>query len=144
LTISGEFTFSIRDKKLNFYDITSSLNLEPTQIIKKGQYLNKFTKAPFDIWLYKREIIEYNDYEFDSLQILLEELLPHSKVINEFKEVYDDVSINCYFRSDMGQIGFELPLNIISKLNRLDLNLNFHILSYGGVEASYDDGSDSL
>ncbi|MGM0878269.1 MAG: DUF4279 domain-containing protein [Bacillota bacterium] len=145
MTISGEFTFSIRDENLDFFDINNRLKLEPTKIIKKGQGLNNtLGTAPYDIWLYKSKIRENDHDEFDRLEILLEELSPYSNYIKEFKEKYEDVSINCYFRSDMGQIGFEIPSNVIRNLVTLDLKLNFHILSYGEVESPQEADNNEL
>ena len=60
--------------------------------------------------------------------------MPYSIYIKEISRRYNQVAINCFLRSDMGQIGFEITSEVMHKLNNIGTSMNFHILSYGCVE----------
>jgi hypothetical protein len=129
LNITGEITFRISGKKLDFIEIQKNININPTKIIKKDQYIVGNKRAPYDIWLYEKK----TNGDFKGLRELLDEILPFSLFIKRLKKNCFEVSLDCYFRSDYGQIGFELFPDIIDTLNELGLGINFHILSFGGV-----------
>ncbi|QVK19277.1 DUF4279 domain-containing protein [Mycoplasmatota bacterium] len=132
MDISGSFVFSIKDKKLNFKDIEDNLHIEPTKIIKNGQMVGKLKnyEAPYDIWSFEINIIDYKNI-FNDLLNLLELLNPYSEYIKEISFDNKNVTIDCYLRSNYGQIGFQMNNKIFKKLVDLGLSLNFHILSYG-------------
>ncbi|MBP0727354.1 DUF4279 domain-containing protein [Bacillus sp. RG28] len=135
MEISGSFTFRIIDTNLDFNKIKQKIGLIPTKVIKKGQKIGKLANidAPYDIWSYEIKIDNEED-PFIHLIDLLNNLLPYSKYIKEINQLYKEVSINCYLSSDYAQIGFELTSEMVILLEKLCLNLNFHILSFGGVE----------
>lgn len=134
MDISGSFAFSISDKKLDFKDIENGLPIKPTKIIKKGQMVGRIKniEAPYDIWSYEISIADSENI-FNGLSLLLDDLLPYSRFIKEASEKYENVTVNCYIRSDYGQIGFQLSNEIIMKMGKVGLRLDFHILSYGAV-----------
>ena len=135
MDISGSFAFSISDKKLDFKDIEDRFPIKPTKVIKKGQMVGRIKniEAPYDIWIYEISI-EDSENTFNGLSLLLNDLLPYSRFIKEAKVKYGNISINCYIRSDYGQIGFRLSNEIIMKLESIGLCLDFHIFSYGAVK----------
>lgn len=134
MEVSGSFTFSISDQNLDFKDIESNIGLQPTKIVEKGQPITRLTsrEAPYDIWLYEKNIYDGEDIMVH-LADLLSDLLPYSKYILEISKHYKQVTIDCYLRSNFAQIGFQISHNTISMLEKLDLSLNFHILSFGEV-----------
>lgn len=135
MKISGSFTLSISDPNLDFKDIERNIGIQPTKLIKKGQLLTKLEsrKAPYDIWLYEIKVLDEGDV-LEYLAKLLKDLLPYSKYIQKISKCYDQVTINCYLRSDFAQMGFEITYEIINMLQKLSLGINFHILSFGRVE----------
>jgi hypothetical protein len=135
MDISGSFVLSISDPTLDFKDIEDSFPIKPTKIIRKGQMIGKIKniEAPYDIWSYEIAIANRENI-FDELSLLLDDLLPYSRFIKEVSSKYESVTINCYLRSDYGQIGFRLSNEIIIKLEKVGLCLDFHILSFGAVD----------
>lgn len=135
LNISGSFTLSIIDQNLNFSELEQNIGIIPTKIIRKGQLIGKLKniEAPYDIWSYEIKITNEKDI-FADLIGLLNKFLPYSSYIKKIGTVYDQVKINCYLRSDFAQIGFGITGETISILKKFGLGINFHILSFGGVE----------
>jgi len=133
MELTGSFAFTISDENLDFEEIERNICIIPTKIINKGQVIVSNKKAPFDIWSYEIKISNETD-AMDHLRYLLDELMPYSSYIKEISRRYNQVSINCFLRSDMGQIGFEITSEIMHKLNNIGTSMNFHILSYGCVE----------
>ncbi|MEK3685849.1 DUF4279 domain-containing protein [Paenibacillus sp. FSL R10-2736] len=133
--MNGSCSFIIRNEALDFDYITRRLAIRPTSILKKGQDIRKgaVTQAPFDIWRY--DVIISEEFEPDeALQLLLNDLTPNFKEINELTGLYKDVGIDCYLRSDYGQMGLQLTTEMIKEISILGLGVNIHILSFGGVE----------
>ncbi|WP_342439221.1 DUF4279 domain-containing protein [Paenibacillus sp. FSL L8-0436] len=133
--MKGSFSFIVRDENLDFDDISEKLSIAATSIIKKGQYIRKGgeTQAPYDIWRLEVTISEQTEPE-DALEYLLNKLSPNFEKINELIGVYKEVIINCYLRSDYGQMGFKLSNEMMKKIALLGVELDIHILSFGGVE----------
>ena len=57
--------------------------------------------------------------------------------IEQLMDQYEEVSINIYIRSELAEIGFTLPQNIIQKLAFIKCPVNFEILSFGMAPNSY-------
>ncbi|MBP2658248.1 MAG: hypothetical protein H6Q69_1280 [Firmicutes bacterium] len=135
MDILGSFTISISDSNLDFSKLEQNIGIVPTKIIKKGQLIGKLKnrEAPYDIWLYEIKITNEEDI-FEDLASLLNDLLPYSEYIREISKSYNQVTINCYLRSDFAQMGFEITGALITILEKFGLGINFHILSFGGVE----------
>lgn len=131
---TGSFVFTISDEQVDFKDILLNMNICPTKIIKKGQFIISGKNAPYDIWSFEIKILNDIDNPFVYLTSLLDQLLPYAQFIKKICKQYNQVAINCYLRSDFGQIGFEITNDMISKLEILGIGINFHILSYGFVE----------
>lgn len=121
-------TFAISDYQLNFEEINKNIKLNPTKLIIKGQKITTKKIAPYDIWLY--DIKKSKDTNIaDTIYTLLEHITPYIDYIKKFSTQYREVVINCYIRSDMGQLGFEIPHEVIEKLNSIGIDIGFHILS---------------
>ncbi len=137
MQIKGKFIFAISDEYIDFEIIENQLPLKPVKVVRKGQTIGKSNeiKAPLDIFSIERPILD-NDNEdiFNQLLSLVNDLIPYCEFIKSATNKYDSVAINCYLRSDLGQIGFEINNEIITKIGSLGLKINFHILSFGQAE----------
>ena len=134
MNISGSFALSISDLNLDFNDIEAYLPIKPAKIIRRGQMVGKLKniEAPYDIWVYEVLIADEKDI-FKGLSLLLDNILPYSDYLKKARNKYNSVGLNCYLRSDFGQVGFQLRDEEIFKLADLGLCLDFHILSFGAV-----------
>jgi hypothetical protein len=133
MDINCNVAFVISDYDLKFEEINKNIKVNPTKIIHKGQEITANKLAPYDIWSY--EIKKSKDTSItDSIYTLLDQIAPYSSYIKKISTQYREVVINCYIRSDMGQLGFEISREVIEKLNKIGIGLNFHILSFGFAE----------
>ncbi|WNS45872.1 DUF4279 domain-containing protein [Paenibacillus sp. MMS20-IR301] len=125
----------IRDTTLDFDDINRKLEIGPTLIQKNGTAIREGgkTKAPLDSWRFEITITEETKSE-EVIKLLLDSLTPNAKGINELMDTYMDVGIECYLRSEYGQMGLQLSTETIKKIAFLGVRLDIHILSFGGVE----------
>ena len=82
---------------------------------------------------YAKQLKKYMDI-FKGLSLLLDNILPYSDYLKKARNKYNSVGLNCYLRSDFGQVGFQLSDEAICKLAKLGLCLDFHILSFGAVK----------
>ena len=128
--IKGSIEFVISDGELDFENISSRLMITPTKCVKKGKRVTLSRNAPYDIWIIK---VKFNDeISFEKeLEILLVKLIEKKEEIIKFKSSCNQVCINFYIRSDLGQLGFTLNPNIIQTMSYLNIEINFHILSFG-------------
>lgn len=136
LNVTGSFSFGVRGTGLDFNAISAELGISPTKTVKKGDMVSKALNkcAPCDSWIYEVMMQEDDEYDFDGLVHLLQELLPNADFVKELQMADNEVDVSCFVRSDHAQIGFELSTEGIDLLKRLGLCLRFHILSFGGVE----------
>ncbi len=135
MNISGSFALSISDLNLDFNDIEAYLPIKHAKIIRRGQMVGKLKniEAPYDMWLYEVLLADEGDI-FKGLLLLLDNILPYSDYLKKARNKYNSVGLNCYLRSDFGQVGFQLSDEAICKLAKLGLCLDFHILSFGAVK----------
>lgn len=133
MNINCNIAFVISDFELEFEEINKNIKVNPTKIIHKGQEITANKLAPYDIWSYEIKISKEINIS-DGLCTLLDQIMPYSSYIKKILSQYREVAVNCYIRSDMGQIGFEVSPEIIKRLDRIGIGLNFHILSFGFVE----------
>lgn len=136
MSISGTIVFSISDLNLDFFELENNINIKPTKMIHRGQLLGKLenTTAPYDIWSFEIKITTEDDIS-NQLSFLLDSLLPYLEYIKKAINKWEKVVINCYFRSELGQLGFQVSSECINKIAKLGLSLDFHILSFGMVES---------
>lgn len=73
----------------------------------------------------------WEDGFLDELEKLLSLLAEKEHYIEQLMDQYEEVSINIYIRSELAEIGFTLPQNIIQKLAFIKCPVNFEILSFG-------------
>lgn len=117
---------------IDFDEISKKLSLTPTKIIEKNQVIVGERIADKSIWSYKISANEGEDLEI-ILRQLVEIVYLKKNVILQISEEYE-IRINCYVRSEFGQIGFSISPDIMSILSEINVEIDFHILSYGMVE----------
>lgn len=131
MCVEGSFNLNIRDNELDFEDINSKLNLQPTKIKRKGDPITSKRAMKDDYWSYK---VEFGESELDmALESFLNDLKPSIDEIRRLATKHD-VYIFFSLRSNLGQMGFELEPAILKALADLNIRFEVHILSYGEVE----------
>lgn len=132
MSVHGSFNFVIRGSDLDFDDITVNMKIQPTKTKKKGDPITRKTTMKDDMWEYK---VKYEGYdELNSvLENFLKDLQPVKQFIREISKIHD-VYIFFSFRSDFGQMGFELHPKVIQALANLNIRFEVHVLSFGMVE----------
>ncbi|MEX1376255.1 MAG: DUF4279 domain-containing protein [Eubacteriales bacterium] len=129
----GDLVLRIYDENLDFDEISHNIKLEPTTIIKQGEKIRGKRNAPYDGWLYIKQIDNWEN-KFDQLNAMLDELLDYAEFIRMAKEKYKYVAFTFYIRTNSGQIGFQIPEITVKKLEELNIGLEFDILSFGMAE----------
>ncbi|MCA1032519.1 DUF4279 domain-containing protein [Bacillus timonensis] len=130
---SGSCSLIIKGEGLDFSEISKTLKINPTREMRKGVvYSSIFGPNKEDFWIYELKVNE-NQSPNDTLSTLLS-YLSHSKQFIVMLSKSHNVSIKCYIQSSMAQIGFDLSPPTIVELSKLNVKLEFSILSWGGVE----------
>lgn len=133
MDVRGNCTLCLVDSRLSVDEINSALELEPKTLIKKGQMISKALNKKSDTnrWIYEETILDG-----EQVSQTLTRLLSRLDVgkICYVANYCRDLFISVYLNSDYGQIGFELPTEVIGLLNRVGLRLDVHILSFGIVD----------
>ena len=129
---SGEASLIIRGESLDFDEITSRLDVEPAGILRKvGKVAVGGRKVSKDFWMYRVRM--RGDDPMGSLAQLLRELEPHLEYIRHLSDSGYDVCLRMAYRSELGQIYFEMPAELQAQLARFKVRLEFSILSWGGT-----------
>lgn len=127
MSFNGEIIFSVSDEKNVSVDF--GLDLMPTKIINKGNVIMGRT-APRYKWIYETKFDGENEY-YECLEKLLNKLYMRKEYIHQLIKQYEEVGIIIYIRSELGQIGYSLPYNIIHKIEQIQCSINFDIISFG-------------
>lgn len=124
----GEIVFEIADTE--HIEVDFGTEIVPTKIVTKGDVIALGRKAPKYRWMYE---IKYNgDKEYlESLDKMVNKLCKKKEHINQLTEIFEEVSINIYIRSDFAEIGYYMPSCILKKIALLECAINFEILSFG-------------
>ncbi len=128
MKFNGEIVFSISDIKPMAVDFGT--DMIPTKFINKDDILTFGIKSSKYRWIYE---MKYND-EKEFLKVLermLNQLNEKKSYINDLIELYEEVKVDIYIRSDFAQIGYSLPSYIIKKMALLECPISFDILSFG-------------
>jgi hypothetical protein len=129
---AGDASLIIRGDTLDFDEIARRLNVEPARILGKvGKVAVGGRKVSKDFWMYRVKM--RGDDPMGSLAQLLRELEPHHAYIRHLSDSGYDVCFRVSYRSELGQIYFEMPAELQTQLARFRLRLEFSILSYGGT-----------
>lgn len=128
--MEGEIVFCIADEQ--HLDIDFGKMLLPTRIVQKGEVIALQKKAPKNQWIYRRRFKNEKEY-LGNLEKVVSLLYKHREYILRLKNIYEEISITIYIRSDYAQIGFSLPSKILGQIAQLNLSLHFDLLSFGMV-----------
>lgn len=129
--MEGFVAITMASKKLDFNDINKKISIVPSKIIRNGQSLALNRISSMDKWIYKDY---YNDDNFgEILNNFLDKLIPYAPYFMQMREKCN-IELNCYTTTEWGQLGVILTREIVDKICRLDVGINFHILSYGMVK----------
>lgn len=125
---NGEIVFNIADVKSIIVDFGS--DIIPTKIVTIDEVVALGRKAPKNRWMYKLTYRNEKEY-LVCLEKMIDQLSSRAELVNELIQIYEDVSINIYIRSEYAEIGYSIPHYILKKLSLLDCDINFEILSFG-------------
>ena len=128
----GKCSLCIYGECLNFDLLTQEMRLSPTKIIHKGENVTANRRASKDLWSYGKEITENADFNF-VFKNFIQELQDKKIYLKEINTNDKEIVINCYLSSDKAQMGFSLDIDTMCLLNQLEIQVDFHILSYGMI-----------
>lgn len=130
---TGRCSLIIRGSDLPLIEIQKNIPIEPSKIILKG---DKFEKYPnetlFDLWILDLEFENSANID-ETLNKLLTIISPYTHYFRQLSS-QNDVIIRIYIQSDYAEIGWQLHPDTIQKLAATHLELEFSVLSWGGVE----------
>lgn len=130
--INGEFVLTISDSSDIVIDQSFTERFESATLVKKGQIIAGNRVAEKSIWSY---VVEFDSYiSFVELfRVFINKVSENIHFINELKNSFESIKIAIFIRSDYGQLGYQIPGEILCDLAKLELDLEFHILSFGMV-----------
>ena len=115
---NGEVVFDIADIK--HIEVDFGTDMLPTKVVNKGDVVALGRKAPKFRWMYEIKYSGEKEY-LDSLEKLLNQLYENREYVNYLTEIYEEVSINIYIRSDFAEIGYSLPNHLLKKCQSLNV-----------------------
>lgn len=131
--ISGKFSLMVRADNINSKKLEQILGIKATSFQKKGIVTSKVIgENPFDVWSYEIKI-----QQGENIENIIFELLSRIKSSRDcLKKGLEDYEIylKLYISSDFAQIQFYLSPNILEKLFKTGIGIQFSILSWGNVE----------
>lgn len=129
--MEGYIALIIENESLNFQFLNSSIGLEPSKMVKKGEKSKVGRVALGDRWIYDIHFLEddFSEKVFKFIDILD----ARKDIINKVKETAT-VEIAFYIVSEMGQFGYALTAEQLKQFSSFGVNINFDLLSYGLVE----------
>lgn len=133
MDIRGEFVFSVIDEVNKMENVSEKIDLEPTYIVSKDTPSVKKTETRYNIWSYELKFLGYEGFS-DRLRQFIDVLRKRKMQIDEIKQIYKEVMIDAYIRCPIDQLGFSLDKQTLKTLSMLDLDMNFHILSFDNEE----------
>lgn len=131
--MQGSICLRISDQELDLSKIDDKLGIHNSRMIFKNQQLHGNRTSKYNIWLYKEKYYSENDFD-KVLYTFIDLLNSRKEIMKELKVCYEEVCIIIYLCSEYGQIGYSLKKEFIEKLQQLDMDISFDILSFGLVE----------
>lgn len=126
----GEIIFAISD--LERLDIDLGHDFLPTRIIKRGDVIALGRKAPKNRWMHCVKFYGHDEF-IKKLEEMVNILLNKIDVVNEYKRIYSEVSIDVFIRSPRAEIGYSISSALINSIALLNCNFNCSILSFGEI-----------
>ena len=131
--MQGSIFLRISDQELDLSKIDDKLGIHNSRMIFKNQQLHGNRTSKYNIWLYKEKYYSENDFD-KVLYAFIDLLNSRKEIMKELKVCYEEVCIIIYLCSEYGQIGYSLKKELEEKLQQLDMDISFDILSFELVE----------
>ena len=128
----GRFSLILEGVDLPVEQIEKTLNIQPTQIIRKGDVLNKLPLmiAECDEW--GRTIDLTNSQDTDTaLNDLLAQIILQASALKAFADQGISVKLRLYVQSDYAQMSYRLMPETLSRLVATGLPLEVSSMSWG-------------
>ena len=129
--MEGSLSLILSNDEIDFDEISKNILLKPSKVIIKGQLIALGRKSLEDRWIYSVDFQE-NDFR-EKVNLFLATLILYQCYIQDLSNRIS-VELNFYFNSDMGQLGYTLDRKQVRQIQKMGLNVSFHILSQGLVE----------
>lgn len=131
--MEGYCSLIIRGDVLKFDEIEKNLGMKASKKYHKGKTISKFVgENKFDLIRFDESIMEDQSID-DTLEFLLNKIVPYERYIKYMQRHYDIV-LKCFVQSSNAQVRFNISPNNIAKINQLGLKLEISILSWGGAD----------
>lgn len=128
----GRFSLIIEGEQLPVETISSTLNLEPTRVIRKGDTLNRLPLmvAENDEWARTIELSDSQDTD-TALNDLLAQIIVHTGDLKSFADSGLTVKLRLNVQSDYAQMSYRLMPETLSRLVATGLPLEVSSMSWG-------------
>ena len=129
----ARFSLIVEGEGLPFDEIGTTLGLEPTRIIRKGDVLNRLPliEAATDEWTYTVALCTPVGVD-SQLNHFLAELILHQDELAELSRDWT-ITLRLYVQSDYAQISYQLMPETLQRLVALGLPLDVSSLSWGEI-----------
>ena len=129
----ARFSLIIEGDGLPIEEISKTLELEPTHVIRKGDILNRLPliEAADDEWTYTVPLSSPNGVD-TQLNHLLAELILHQEAVADLARNWR-ITLRLFVQSDYAQIAYRLMPETLQRLVALGLPLDVSSLSWGEV-----------
>ncbi|MBN2794719.1 MAG: DUF4279 domain-containing protein [Clostridia bacterium] len=124
----GEIIVSLSGENINFEAVSRQLKSKPSKMVKKGTNITPKMVAPNDRWLSITEIVSIDEMDNKLLNILTQ-LISVSTSLENLKSEGIIVSCDVYLRPRNEQFGYSLSIDAIRILSKLNLEINYHIIT---------------
>ena len=128
----GEITLSIyNNDEIDVVELGK--HFSPNVIKKKGQRSYGDRTIPLNYFSYQIEFDDHDDFDekLNDFSVLMSNYKVH---LLRYREIYELVKLDIYIRSDFAHIGYAIPNDVLKRFVDAGFEINFHILSFGGVE----------
>lgn len=125
----GEIIVSLSGEKVEFEEISKQLNAEASKIVRQGTKITQSFIAPSDKWMLITEIASIDEMGNQLLDVLTQ-LNSVNENLTSLKNGGLSVSCDIYLRPQSEQYGFSLSIKAINILSNLNLEINYHVISY--------------
>lgn len=130
--VSSTASLVIFGSALDFYNITETLKIQPTRIIKKGEIISKVLgTTEYDTWIYQSELEKGKPLieHLEAIKLKLENKVKEIKSIEE----KNTIIVRCSYHSNLAQGSIILSPNIMSFYANINIPIEISTLSWGEV-----------
>ena len=130
---TARFSLIVEGDGLPMDEISRTLELEPTRVIRKGDTLNRLPliEAAADEWTYTMPLSSPDGVD-SQLNYLLAQLILHQEALAELARDWK-LTLRLFVQSDYAQIAYRLMPETLQRLVAVGLPLDVSSLSWGEV-----------